>query len=34
MAYKGMEAILDHIGPTVEVAEIVRPVYNFKAGEE
>jgi len=34
MAYKGMDAILDHIGPTADVAEIVRPVYNFKAGEE
>ncbi len=34
MAYKGMDAILRHIGPTAEVSEIVRPVYNFKAGDE
>jgi RNA-splicing ligase RtcB len=34
MAYKGMEDILDNIGPTAEVAKIIRPVYNFKAGDE
>lgn len=34
MAYKSMEDIVDHIGPTVEVERIVKPVYNFKAGEE
>ena len=34
MAYKGMEAILENIGPTAEVQEILRPVYNFKAGAE
>ncbi|MCI8397809.1 MAG: RtcB family protein [Oscillibacter sp.] len=34
MAYKGMEAILSNIGPTAEVEKIIRPVYNFKAGEE
>ncbi len=34
MAYKDMDAILRHIGPTAKVVEIVRPVYNFKAGEE
>lgn len=33
MAYKGMEAILSNIGPTAEVAKIIRPIYNFKAGE-
>ncbi|MCL2812056.1 MAG: RtcB family protein [Clostridia bacterium] len=33
MAYKSMDAILNHIGPAAEVMEIVRPIYNFKAGE-
>ena len=33
MAYKGMEDILANIAPTAEVQEILRPVYNFKAGE-
>jgi RNA-splicing ligase RtcB len=34
MAYKDMQSILDNIGPTAEVAKIIKPVYNFKAGEE
>jgi len=34
MAYKRMEAILKHIGPTAEVVETLRPMYNYKAGEE
>lgn len=34
MAYKGMDAILDNIGPTAEMVKIIRPIYNFKAGEE
>ena len=29
-----MDAILQQIGPTAEVQERLRPVYNFKAGEE
>ncbi len=33
MAYKGVDEILSHIGPTVDVAERIRPVYNFKAAE-
>ena len=33
MAYKGMEAILRHIGPTVDVVDIFKPLYNFKAEE-
>lgn len=32
MAYKPMESILENIGDTVEVEEIIRPIYNFKAG--
>ncbi len=31
MAYKGMDAILSHIGPTVDVVDIFKPVYNYKA---
>ena len=34
MAYKGMEDILDNIDPTVEVAKIIHPIYNFKAVDE
>ncbi len=34
MAYKGMDTILDNIGDTADVAEIIKPVYNFKAGSE
>lgn len=33
MAYKSIEDILDNIGDTVEVNEVIKPVYNFKAGE-
>lgn len=34
MAYKRMEDIIKNIGDTVEIEKIIRPVYNFKAGEE
>lgn len=34
MAYKEMGDILDNIGPTAEVTEIIKPIYNFKAGDE
>ena len=34
MAYKPMESILENIGETVRVERVIRPVYNFKAGEE
>ncbi|MDE7325466.1 MAG: RtcB family protein [Lachnospiraceae bacterium] len=33
MAYKSMEEIVAQIGPTVEIVERVKPVYNFKAAE-
>ena len=33
MAYKGIDEILSHIGPTVEITERILPVYNFKASE-
>lgn len=34
MAYKNMNAILDNIGETADVADIIKPIYNFKAGDE
>lgn len=33
-AYRRMDAICDRIGDTAEVMEMIRPVYNFKAGKE
>ena len=33
MAYKGIQDILDNIGPTADVVKIIRPIYNFKAGD-
>ena len=34
MAYKDMSAIVDNIEPTVEIISVIKPIYNFKAGEE
>jgi len=34
MAYKSIDDIIDNIGDTVEVDEIIKPIYNFKAGQE
>ena len=34
MAYKGVEDIVNNIGPTADIVEIIRPIYNFKAGED
>ncbi|MDU1411896.1 MAG: RtcB family protein [Clostridium sp.] len=34
MAYKSMEDIIANIGETVEIKKVIRPIYNFKAGEE
>ena len=34
MAYKSIDDIVNNIGETVTVDEIITPVYNFKAGEE
>ena len=33
MAYKSMEDIVDNIDPTVEIKAIIKPIYNFKAGD-
>ncbi len=30
-AYKGMDDIVSNIGPTAEIVNVIRPVYNFKA---
>lgn len=34
MAYKNMQDILNNIGPTAKVVKIIRPIYNFKAGDD
>ncbi len=34
MAYKSMEDIVRNITPTAQITEIIKPIYNFKAGEE
>ncbi len=34
MAYKNMEDIVNNIGDTVEILEVIKPIYNFKAGGE
>ena len=34
MAYKRMEDIVNNISPTVDIDEIIKPIYSFKAGEE
>jgi RNA-splicing ligase RtcB len=34
MAYKDKQLILDNIGEITSIDEIIKPVYNFKAGEE
>ena len=31
MAYKSIEDIVDNISDTVEIVQIIKPVYNFKA---
>ena len=31
MAYKSMEDIVDNIGPTADIAAVIKPIYNFKA---
>jgi len=32
MAYKSMEDIVSNIGPTADIERIIKPIYNFKAG--
>ena len=31
MAYKGMDDIVNNIGPTAQIDAIIKPIYNFKA---
>lgn len=33
MAYKDMTDIVNNIGPTADIIKIIKPAYNFKAGE-
>ena len=34
MAYKSIDDIVGNIGDTCEIEDIIKPIYNFKAGEE
>ena len=34
MAYKSLDDIAGNIGDTAEIIEVIKPIYNFKAGEE
>lgn len=34
MAYKNMEDIVNNIGDTVDIVKVIKPIYNFKAGED
>lgn len=34
MAYKGMDDIVNNIKDTVRIDKVIKPIYNFKAGEE
>jgi RNA-splicing ligase RtcB len=33
MAYKPMDEIIKNIEPTVEILKVIKPIYNFKAGD-
>ncbi len=33
MAYKSMESIVGNIAPTADIVKVIKPIYNFKAGE-
>lgn len=34
MAYKNIEDIVSNITPTAEIVSVIKPIYNFKAGDE
>ncbi len=34
MAYKGMDDIMKNIEPTADILKVIKPIYNFKAGDE
>ena len=33
MAYKTMDDIVENIGPTADIVNVIKPIYNFKAAE-
>lgn len=33
MAYKNMDVIVKNIEPTADIVKVIKPIYNFKAGE-
>ena len=33
MAYKPMDSIIENIADTVDIVDIIKPVYNFKASD-
>jgi len=33
MAYKSVDDIVNNIKDTVEIVKMIKPIYNFKAGE-
>jgi hypothetical protein len=33
MAYKSLEDIIDEIRESVDIIEVMRPIYNFKASD-
>lgn len=33
MAYKDMSDIVNNIGPTADIVKVIKPIYNFKAGD-
>lgn len=34
MAYKSIEDIISNISESVEILKVIKPIYNFKAGEK
>ena len=34
VAYRGIDEIMSLVGGTIKVKEVLKPVYNFKAGKE
>lgn len=34
MAYKSMDDIVNNIGDTVDILKVIKPIYNFKAGND
>ena len=34
MAYKSVDDIVSNIGDTVDINDVIKPIYNFKAGGE